>query len=172
MNYNTYALVKNLSDNDFKYLSQEFSGNLLELIKQKGVYPYKYMDNFKKFSEDKLPDRCEFYSSLKINVLVKNIIYMLFMFEINTMCDSRNLYLKADFLSLADVFEKFINTCLDYYQLDPCHYFTSPGLSWDAMLKMTQTKLELISGTDIYLLKKMRVGISYIAKRFIKANNI
>ena len=46
MNSSTYALVKNLSDNDFKYLSQEFSGNLLELIKQKGVYPYKYMDNF------------------------------------------------------------------------------------------------------------------------------
>ena len=46
MNSSTYALVKNLLDNDFKYLSQEFSGNLLELIKQKGVYPYKYMDNF------------------------------------------------------------------------------------------------------------------------------
>ena len=106
-------------------------------------------------------------------MLLKNIIYMLFMFEINTMCDSRDLYLKADFLSLADVFEKFINTCLDYYQLDPCHYFTSPGLSWDAMLKMTQTKLEFISDTDIYLFaeKRMRVGISYIAKRFIKANN-
>ena len=55
-------------------------------------------------------------------MLLKNIIYMLFMFEINTMCDSRDLYLKADFLSLADGFEKFINTCLDYYQLDPCHY--------------------------------------------------
>ena len=59
------ALIKNLSDNDFKYLSQEFSGDLLELVRQKGVYPYEYMDHFKKFSEDKLPDRCEFFSSLK-----------------------------------------------------------------------------------------------------------
>ena len=52
-------------------------------------------------------------------------------------------------------------------------YFTSPGLSWDGMLKMTQTKLELISDTDMYLFaeKRMRVGISYIAKRFIKVNN-
>ena len=52
-------------------------------------------------------------------------------------------------------------------------YFTSPGLSWDGVLKMTQTKLELISDTDMYLFaeKRMRVGISYIAKRFIKANN-
>ena len=49
----------------FKYLSQEFSVDLLELVKQKRIYPYKYMDSFKTFSEDKLPDRCEFFSFLK-----------------------------------------------------------------------------------------------------------
>ena len=54
-------LVKNLSDNDFKYLSQEFSGDLLQLVKQKGVYPYEYMNRFAKVSEDKLPDRCDFF---------------------------------------------------------------------------------------------------------------
>ena len=59
------ALVKSLSDNDSKYLSKEFSGDLLELVKQNGVYPYEYMDGFKKISKDKLPNRCEFYSSLK-----------------------------------------------------------------------------------------------------------
>ena len=55
------ALVKNLLDNDFKYLSEELSSAFLKLVKQKGVYPYKYIDNFKKFSENKLPDRCEFF---------------------------------------------------------------------------------------------------------------
>ena len=59
------ALVKNLSNNEFKYLSQEFSGDLLKLVKQKGVYPYEYMDSFESFFEDKLPDRCKFFSSLK-----------------------------------------------------------------------------------------------------------
>ena len=49
-----------------------------------------------------------------------------------------DLYLKTDNLLLADAFAKFINTCLGYYGLDPCHYFSSPGLSWDAMLKMTE----------------------------------
>ena len=49
---------------------------------------------------------------------------------------------------LTDVFEKFIKTCLKYYELDPCHYFSSPGLSWDAMLKMTSVKLEKISDID------------------------
>ena len=57
-------LVKKLSENDFKYLSQEFSGDLFELEKQKGVYAYEYMDSFEDFSEDKLPDRCKVYSSL------------------------------------------------------------------------------------------------------------
>ena len=74
---------------------------------------------------------------------------------------------------LCDVFEKFINTCLNYYGLDPCHYFSSPGLSWDAMLKMTGIELELINDTDMHLFikKGMRSAISYIAKRLSKANN-
>ena len=74
---------------------------------------------------------------------------------------------------LADVFEKFISTCLKYYELDPCHYFSSPGLSWDAMLKMTDVKLEKISDIDKYLFieKGLRGEISYIAKRYAKGNN-
>ena len=69
---------------------------------------------------------------------------------------------------LADVFEKFINTCLEYYGLNPCHYFSSPGLSWDAMLKMTGIELELTSDIDKHLFteKGMRGVISYIAKRY------
>ena len=59
------ALIKNVSANDFKYLCEEFSGKCLELIKQKGVYPYEYIDSLEKFSEDKLTDRYKFFSSLK-----------------------------------------------------------------------------------------------------------
>ena len=74
---------------------------------------------------------------------------------------------------LADVFEKFIDICLKYYELDPYHYFSVPGLSWDAMLKMTGVKLEKISDIDQYLFieKGTRGGVSYIAKRYAKANN-
>ena len=67
------------------------------------------------------------------------------------MGDYHGLYLKTDDLLLADFFEKFISTCLDYYELDPCHYFSSPGLSWDAMLKMTKIELDLISDIDMHL---------------------
>ena len=54
-----------MSHNDFKYLSQEFSDELLKLVKQKGVYPYEYMNNFKKFPNKKLPDKSKLYSSVK-----------------------------------------------------------------------------------------------------------
>ena len=63
--------------------------------------------------------------------------------------------------------------CLDSYGLDPCNYFSSPGLAWDAMLRMTNVKLELFSDIDMYLFveKGMRGGISYIGKRYREANN-
>ena len=65
MNFSLDSLVKNSSDNDFKYLSEEFRDEFLRLVKQKGVYLYECMDSFKNFSEDELPDRPNFFSSLK-----------------------------------------------------------------------------------------------------------
>ena len=94
-------------------------------------------------------------------------------FNMKNMGDYHDCYLKKDILLLADVFEKFIDTCLKYYELDPCHYFSAPGLSWDALLKMTGVKLEKISDIDQYLFfeKGTRGEISYIAKRYAKADN-
>ena len=65
MNSSLEKLVKNLSDDDFKYLTKEFGSKNLELLKQKDAYPYEYMDSFKRFSEEKLPDKKCFYSSVK-----------------------------------------------------------------------------------------------------------
>ena len=89
------------------------------------------------------------------------------------MGDYHYLYLKTEALLSADVFERFSSSCLEYYRLDPCHYFGSPGLGWDAMLKMTEIELGLISEIDIYLFveKGMRGGISYIATIFSKVKN-
>ena len=94
-------------------------------------------------------------------------------FNLKNMGGYHDYYLKRDVLLSADVLEKCIATCLKYYRLDPCHYFSSPGLIWDAMLKMTCLKLEKISDIDKYLFieKDLRGGISYIAKRYAKANN-
>ena len=91
-------------------------------------------------------------------------------FKMKNMGDYHDHYLKKYVLLLV---EKFINTCLKYYKRDPCHYFSSPGLSWDAMLKMNDVKLEKISDIDKYLFikKGSRGGISYIGKIHARANN-
>ena len=89
------------------------------------------------------------------------------------MGDYHDDFLKKDVFLSADVFEKFIAMCLNFYRLDPYHYFSSPGLSWDAMLKITGVKLEKISDINKYLFteKGRTGGISYIAKRYAKTNN-
>ena len=89
------------------------------------------------------------------------------------MGDYHDYYLKKDVLLLADVFEKFIDTCLKFYRVDPCHYFSSAGLSWNVMLKMIGVRLEKFVDIDMYLFieKGLKGGISYIFKRYSKANN-
>ena len=67
------------------------------------------------------------------------------------MGDYHDHYLKKDVLLLVDVFEKFIDTYLKFYGLDPCHYFSSPGLSWGEMLKLTGVILEQTVDIDMYL---------------------
>ena len=126
---------------------------------------------------DKLPDKCEFFSSLKDRCISEKdyfkVINVWNVFKMSTMGDYHDLYLKTDVLLLADVFKKFIKTSLDYYGLDTRHYFSSPGLSWDAILKMSGIKLDLISDIEIHLFieKGTRGGISCISKRYSKANN-
>ena len=114
----------------------------------------------------------------KLNAHISNEDYLMCKklwekFDMKKLGDYHDHYLKLDVLLLADVFVKFIDTCLKFYRLDHCHYFSSPGLSWDAMLKMAGVKLEKISDIDVYLFieKRMKEGISYITKRYAKANN-
>ena len=89
------------------------------------------------------------------------------------MGDYHDLYLKSDVLLLADVFENFRNVCLKAYNVDPCHFYTSPGLAWQACLKMTEVELELWTDPNMYLFIEdgLRGGISMISNRFSKANN-
>ena len=170
-------LTKNLPDDAFKYTQQEFIKEQFNLMKQKGIYPFDYMDSFNKFNETQLPKKKDFYSILNNEHIsdeqYKHAQNVWDTFNLKTMGDYHDLYLKSDILLLADVFENFRKTCLQYYKLDPCHYFTSPGLSWDAMLKMTNIKLELMNDIDMFqfIEKGMRGGTSYIANRFGEANN-
>ena len=146
-------------------------------MSQKGVYPYYFMDSFEKFNQTELPTKDKFYSILNDQHITDDEydhakeVWNTFM--IRTLGDYHDLYLVSDVLLLTDVFESFRKTCMQYYKLDPCHYFTSPGLSWDAMLKMTNIELELMTDIDMFqfIEKGMRGGVSYIANRYGNANN-
>ena len=121
-------LVKHLSDDDFKYLSEVFNGEKLELVKKKGIYPYNYFNSFKKFKESELPDIDKFFSSLK-HCCVSEKEYQRAcdvwkVFKIKNLGEYHDLYLKADVLLLCVVFEKFISVCLKDYGLDPCHFIS------------------------------------------------
>ena len=158
------------------------------MSKQKDDYPYEYMNSFERFNEEKLSARKYSYSSTKDgkisddgkishgHISVKNYLTCKKIwenFEMKNMGDYHDQYLKKDVLLSADVLEKFVAACLKFYGLDRCDYFSSPGLIWDAMLKMTGVKLEKISDIDKYLFieKGLRGRISYIAKRNAKGNN-
>ena len=151
--------------------------NKRELLLRKGVYPYEYMDSWERFRETQLPDMDEFFSTLTDEDITEadyeHAQKVWEVFECETLADYHDLYLKTDTLLLADVFENFRNMCLKQYKLDPAHYYTSPGLSWDALLKKSQVKLNLLTDYDMYLFveKGMRGGISMASKRHCKANN-
>ena len=171
-------LAGNLEDRDFIYTKDYFTDPVqFNLMKRKGVYPYDYMDSFSKFNDTELPEREDFYSLLYQKSIsqddyshAKNVWNT---FNLQNMGEYHDLYLRTDILLLTDVFENFRKTCLTYYKLDPLHYITSPGLAWDAMLKMTGINLELITDIDMQLFieKGLRGGISYIAHRHAEANN-
>ena len=135
------------------------------------------MNSFKRFKEDRLPDKDCAFNSLKYcetsEEEYSRACNVWKVFDIKDLEEYHDLYLKTDLLLLCDVFEKFIVVCLKDYGLDPCHYFSSPGLSWDAMLKMTGIKLEKINKIDVHLFleKGIRGGVSYISKRYSKSSD-
>ena len=170
------GLVKNLSLEDLKETNR-FFGEKIDLVSRKGVYPYEYMDDFEKFKKQSLPKKTSFFSRLKQEkISEEDFLHAQKVwkeFELKNMGDFHDLYLKTDVLLLADVMENFRKLCEKNYELDPAHFFTVPGMAWDAMLKMTAIKLDLLEDVDMLLMieKGIRGGISNAFKRYAKANN-
>ena len=144
-------LVGNLQPEDFINTKRVFKKNV-DLLTRKGVYPYDYVSSLAKLSETHLPPKEEFYSFLNDEHITdkdyQHAINVWNTFNCKTIRDYHDLYLKSDVLLLSDVFENFRKTCLKHYNLDPAHYYTSPGLAWDACLKETGQELELLHDYD------------------------
>ena len=175
------SLVKNLTgdgkdDSRIVHTKNRFQEKT-SLCLRKGVYPYDYMDNPERLQETQLPPKSAFYSKLNKKDITDedyNHAQKIWKeFGMTTMKDYHDLYLELDVLLLADVFENFREVCLDNYKLDPAWYLTAPGLSWDAMLRVTGIKLELLTDSDMLMMVEngTRGGVSMISNRYSEANN-
>ena len=150
--------------------------NKFVLLLRKGVYPYEYMDSWKRFDETSLPDKKAFYSELNLeDITDKDYLHAQKVFKefcIN-IGEYHNLYVQSDTLLLADIFENFRNKCLEIHELDPVYFVSAPGLAWHACLKKTEVKFELLTDYDMILMTEKGIsgGICQATHRYAKANN-
>ena len=152
--------------------------NQFILVLRKGVYPYEYMDSWERLDETSLLDKEAFYSSLNMEDITdvdhrqaKRVFKNL---NNKNLGDYHNLYVQSDILLLADVFENFRNKCIEIYELDSAHFQSAAGLGWQACLKKSEVKLELLTDADMLLMveKGIRGGICHAIHRYAKANNM
>ena len=182
MNESLARLVDNLSanggDDHFHHIKRHFPNTEERaLVLRKGVYPYEWMDSLDKFNYTSLPPKEAFYSTLTMQHITEedyaHAQKVWNTFNMKCMKDYHDLYLQTDVLLLADCFENFRHKCIEFYQLDPAHFYTTPGLSWCAALKMTDVTLELLTDIDMHIMveKGVRGGVSTIVTRHCQANN-
>ena len=150
--------------------------NKFILLLRKRVYPYEYMDSWERFNETSLPGKKAFYSKLNLeDITDQDYEHPQVFKELNlkTLGDYHDLYVQSDTLLIADVFENFRNKCIEIYELGPAHLLSAPGLAWQACLKKTRVKLELLTDIDMLLIveKGIRDGICHSIHRYAKANN-
>ena len=149
----------------------------LDLLTDKGVYPYDYFISFDKFREKQLPPKDAFYSNLTESHIEDDEYERAQ--RIWEHCGIRNLgqyhdlYLRTDVLLSTDVFEKFRDLCLEYYGLDPVHYFALPNFAWDAMLLKTGVEIDPLTDQEMYEMieKGLRGGMCQVSHKEAKANN-
>jgi hypothetical protein len=180
LNSSLEKLASFLNINQLKILRSEFSSlsnEDFELLTRKGIFPYEYVDHADKLNDLCLPPRESFYSSLTEQMVsqqdyahAENVWQR---FSIESLGEYSDLYLKTDVLLLADIFENFREKSMKSYGLDPAHYYTLPGYTFDAMLKYTRITFELLTDIDMvmFIERGIRGGLSQCSHRYAQANN-
>ncbi len=178
MSSSLQTLAKNLPHTLKHHLSVHINdATKVNLLCQKGHFPYTYLSDYSRLSTPHLPPIEEFYNDLKRESLseqeYRHVQTVWSHFECQTLQDYLEVYLLSDVLLLADIFENFRLQSLTHYQLDPCHFVSTPSLSWYSMLKKTKVELELLCDIDMYLMfeQNIRGGVCHVSKRYARANN-
>ena len=121
---------------------------------RKGVYPYEYIDSWKKFNETALPNKKAFYSNLFLeDVTDEDYLHaqkVIEEFKLKSLGEYYDIYVQT--LLLADVFENFRNKCIEIDELDPTHLLSAPGLARQACLKKAGVNLELLTNNDMLMI--------------------
>ena len=162
---------------DFDNLRVGHNDEQFRLLLRKGVYPYEYMTSWDKFKETKLPPNEAFHGNLNMSDIsdydYKHAQRVWKELNLKNLGEYHDLYLKTDTLLLSNIFETFRNSCLQHYKLDPAHFYTLPRLAWQASLKKTGARLELLTDPDMLLMFEcsIRGGITQAVHRYAKANN-
>jgi hypothetical protein len=170
-------LTENLQRSDLVETSKLVPSNQLELVLRKGVFCYDYIDSEERFNETSLPPIEKFYSKLSEEEIDPNdyqhACRVWKEMKFNTLGEYSDFYVTLDVTLLCDVMEEFRNTCFKAYGLDPLHFYTAPGLAWQAMLKETKCNLQLLTDIDMILMIEsgIRGGITQSVTRNVKANN-
>ncbi|KAK3105269.1 hypothetical protein FSP39_021352 [Pinctada imbricata] len=175
------TLIENLAAeglSNFVHFQKTFKDeNIVNLLLRKNVYCYDYFDKFEKFNECELPPKEAFFNRLKKEHISEqdyaHVHEVWATLKMQTLGDLHDNYVLTDVLLLCDVFEKFRDMTMNFYGLDACHYYTAPGLAWDAALKMTNIRLDLLTDPLMYNFFEagLRGGVSMISKKFSEANN-
>ena len=135
---------------------EDYSEAQYELLLKKGVYPYEYMTSWDKFNETRLPPKEAFFSNRNMsNISDKDSSHAQRVwkgFNIKNSGEYHDLCLKTDTILLTKVFEAFRSTCLECYSLNPAHFYTSPGLAWQACLKKRGIELDFLTDPDMILM--------------------
>lgn len=177
MNSSLVKLASYLEDDQCKEVRKYFCDEKFNLIRQKGIFPYNYVTSFESLESPNLPRKEEFYDQLTDSSVSEEdyarAMRVWELFECQTLGQYSDVYVQSDVLLLADVFENFRDICMENYKLDPAHFYTSPGLSWEAMLRMTGVTLELLTDVDMlhFFKRGIRGGVSMCTKRKEVANN-
>ena len=139
--------------------------NKFVLLLRKGAYPYECMDSWERFDKTTLQSKEAFYSNLNLEDIsdedYEHAQKVWDVFEIKNLGEYYDLYVQSDTLLLAHVYENFRSLCFDKYELDPVYFVSAPGLAWQACLKNTGVKLELLTHYDMILMieRGIRGGI-------------
>ena len=172
-------LVNNLESLPFTdVLRRDYPNFSNEMMKRKGVFPYSYFNSLSKLQESSLPPRSAFKNDLSGEECAEEDYRFAQRAwqesDCQTFGDYLMVYLKLDVILLACVFERFRQKTMEQDGLEPIHFVSLPGLSFQSAFKMTGERIHLLTDLEMYTFfeRGIRGGMTFVNKHLVRSENI